>query len=82
MGTTDDDRSIALWAITGHEGEPETWAGRVAWVKHQVAGLVADSRPVIQKLADELYRVGAVRPSTSKATQEPAGATPANIERP
>jgi hypothetical protein len=55
-----DDRMIAEWAITGHEREPKTWAGRVEWVHYQARGVVADNVDSIVAIARRLFITGIV----------------------
>ena len=50
-----DARSLALWAITGHEDDPAGWQRRVAFVKHVAADLVGRNADRIVRLAGELF---------------------------
>lgn len=55
-----DDRCLALWAIGGHEDRPESWSGRVAFVKHVAAEIIERNAESIVRVATELFVRGSL----------------------
>jgi hypothetical protein len=55
-----DDRLIALWAIGGHEDQPDSWAGRVAHAHRIAADIVQRNATAIVAVATELYMRGSL----------------------
>ena len=57
---TTDERTVAEWAITKFESEPEKWAGRVAWVRYQGWAIVRENAGLILAIARRLFLAGRV----------------------
>jgi len=55
-----DSRRIAEWAIGGHESEPDTWAGRVAFAKQMAAEIVSRNADKIVRVASALFVAGSL----------------------
>jgi len=53
-----DWRKVALWAIHGHEEDPETWPRRVAELRARVEGLLRKHLSALAAAAAVLYRDG------------------------
>lgn len=53
-----DSRSIALWAIGGHEDDPSGWQRRVSFVQRVATDLVERNADRIVRLARELFVKG------------------------
>jgi hypothetical protein len=51
-----DDRQLALWAVTGHEDEPERWAARRYFADHVAGDLVSKNSAAIVAVATELFQ--------------------------
>lgn len=65
-----DERSIALWAIAGHEGNPESWAGRVARVHRTASEIVERNADQILAVARALYVAGKLNGDEIKSLYE------------
>ena len=50
-----DARSIALWAITSHEDDPDSWSRRVRFARHVADEIVERNVDRIVRLASELF---------------------------
>tara|TARA_R110002073_G_scaffold177188_9_gene335149 strand:+ start:9318 stop:9842 length:525 start_codon:yes stop_codon:yes gene_type:complete len=50
-----DDERIALWAISGHFGEPDSWARRVRFAYHVADQLITANRDHVVEIAKALY---------------------------
>jgi hypothetical protein len=50
-----DDRQLALWAVTGHEDEPERWAARRYFADHVAEHVVAKNAAAIVRVATALF---------------------------
>ena len=55
-----DDRRIALWAVTGHESAPETWASRVADLRAEAVAIIAENKPAVLAAARRLFLDGSL----------------------
>lgn len=55
-----DSRSLALWAISGIESEPEKWAGRVAFARHVANQIIETNKSAVIRVARALYERGAL----------------------
>lgn len=53
-----DARTLAEWAITSHEHEPESWARRVTFAKRVAAELVDRNADAIARIAERLFIQG------------------------
>jgi hypothetical protein len=50
-----DDRQLALWAISGNEADPESWARRVEFARYVAEGLVTKNAETIVRVATALF---------------------------
>jgi hypothetical protein len=50
-----DDRRLALWAISGHESEPDTWLRRVEFARQMAAELIERNAAAIVAVATKLF---------------------------
>lgn len=55
-----DDRGLALWAITGHEDAPESWAPRVEHAKRVATEIVEKHADTIARVASLLFACGSL----------------------
>lgn len=66
-----DERHLALWAITGHEHDPESWARRLDFVRHVAREVVDRNVETIIRLARALYEAGSLSADEILAIAQP-----------
>ena len=50
-----DDRSLALWAITSHEDDPDSWARRIRFARHVADEIIVKNAGTVLRVATELF---------------------------